>query len=340
MRRPRTACAPGRQRRCHLLRSVVAGVDRRLRRGPEPRPADLRDGAVLLRADGRRLPQAPPRDHPRPRGVRRGRRRRSRRWPTPRASTPTPSPSGSADPPAEGRVVSRPSVRGDIALMDGYHSPQLDVAVRLNTNEAPEPPPEEFVAWRCGRRWPTWTGTAIPIDPPTGCVRDRRDRSATRCPAGVDAGQRVRGQRIERGAPVPVPGVRGCRAVGADLRADLRPAHPHRPASPGPAPSRSTVTDDFTLDPGTAAEAIRRERPILTFLCSPNNPTGRVEPPDLVEAVLDAVDDGRRAARRRRGVRPVLGGRRPSASSPRTDRSWSPAPTPRRGRRRRCDSAT
>ena len=34
--------------------------------------------------------------------------------------------------------------RDDLALMAGYHSPQVDVAVRLNTNEAPEPPPPGF----------------------------------------------------------------------------------------------------------------------------------------------------------------------------------------------------
>ena len=41
--------------------------------------------------------------------------------------------------------MSRPPVRDQIALMDGYHSPQVDVRVRLNTNEAPEPPPAAFV---------------------------------------------------------------------------------------------------------------------------------------------------------------------------------------------------
>ncbi|MEJ7583051.1 MAG: aminotransferase class I/II-fold pyridoxal phosphate-dependent enzyme, partial [Acidimicrobiales bacterium] len=35
--------------------------------------------------------------------------------------------------------------RDDIALMAGYHSPQVDVAVRLNTNESPVPPPPGFV---------------------------------------------------------------------------------------------------------------------------------------------------------------------------------------------------
>jgi histidinol-phosphate aminotransferase len=30
--------------------------------------------------------------------------------------------------------------------MEGYHSPQIDVDVRLNTNEAPGPPPTGFTA--------------------------------------------------------------------------------------------------------------------------------------------------------------------------------------------------
>ena len=40
--------------------------------------------------------------------------------------------------------VPRPAARRSRAL-EGYHSPQLDVSVRLNTNESPFPPPEEFV---------------------------------------------------------------------------------------------------------------------------------------------------------------------------------------------------
>ena len=34
--------------------------------------------------------------------------------------------------------------RDDVSLMEGYHSPQVDVKVRLNTNEAPVPPPAAF----------------------------------------------------------------------------------------------------------------------------------------------------------------------------------------------------
>ena len=37
-----------------------------------------------------------------------------------------------------------PSPRRDLDILDGYHSPQLDVSVRLNTNESPFPLPETF----------------------------------------------------------------------------------------------------------------------------------------------------------------------------------------------------
>ena len=36
-------------------------------------------------------------------------------------------------------------VRDDLRALEGYHSPQVDVRVRLNTNESPLPPP---AAWR------------------------------------------------------------------------------------------------------------------------------------------------------------------------------------------------
>src|SRR5262245_47082155 len=41
--------------------------------------------------------------------------------------------------------VTRVPVRDDLRALEGYHSPQVDVRVRLNTNESPVPPP---AAWR------------------------------------------------------------------------------------------------------------------------------------------------------------------------------------------------
>ena len=63
----------------------------------------------------------------------------------------------------------RPQPRDDLRALEGYHSPQVDVDVRLNTNESPYPPPAEFVdRWleRAARRS---TGTAIPTAAQPSC---------------------------------------------------------------------------------------------------------------------------------------------------------------------------
>src|SRR5262249_19643109 len=38
-------------------------------------------------------------------------------------------------------LMALPAPREDLGLREGYHSPQIDVNVRLNTNESPLPPP-------------------------------------------------------------------------------------------------------------------------------------------------------------------------------------------------------
>ena len=40
----------------------------------------------------------------------------------------------------------RLAVRDDLVALEGYHSPQVEVPVRLNTNESPFPPPPAFAA--------------------------------------------------------------------------------------------------------------------------------------------------------------------------------------------------
>jgi len=47
--------------------------------------------------------------------------------------------------------------------------------------------------------------------------------------------------------------------------------------------------DEFLIDPQHALELLGAQRPDVTFLCSPNNPTGRAEPPETVAAVSAAA---------------------------------------------------
>ncbi|MFV1991805.1 MAG: aminotransferase class I/II-fold pyridoxal phosphate-dependent enzyme, partial [Acidimicrobiales bacterium] len=46
---------------------------------------------------------------------------------------------------------------------------------------------------------------------------------------------------------------------------------------------------DFAIDPVSATKFIEAEQPDVVFLCSPNNPTGLAEPPDLIRAVVAAA---------------------------------------------------
>ena len=76
---------------------------------------------------------------------------------------------------------------------------------------------------------------------------------------------------------------------GARLRADLRAAQPHRPHLTGTEVVVGARRDDFGVDPDAARALIEQHQPEIVFLCSPNNPTGTVEPRATVEAILDVA---------------------------------------------------
>ena len=48
--------------------------------------------------------------------------------------------------------------------------------------------------------------------------------------------------------------------------------------------------DDFVLERAEVDRLLDEQRPAVVFLCSPNNPTGLLEPPELVAAVADRAE--------------------------------------------------
>jgi histidinol-phosphate aminotransferase len=176
--------------------------------------------------------------------------------------------------------VNRPKVRDDVALIPGYHSPQLDVAVRLNTNEAPEAPPEGFGS-RLAERLSEVDWNRYP------------DRGA--------AALRARIAQVEGTTPDRVFAANGSNEVlqsvalaygGAGRRAlTFEPTyalHGHICRVTGTEVVSEPRADDFTLNADLVSEAIGNHRPAITFLCNPNNPTGLAEDPAVVRAALVA----------------------------------------------------
>lgn len=184
--------------------------------------------------------------------------------------------------------MARPQVRDDLALMDGYHSPQVDVRVRLNTNEAPVPPPESFVdslavalrgvAWH---RYPDRGATALRAK--------IAEVEGPEVPGGISA----RNVLVANGSNEVLQSI--CLAYGGAGRTVLTneptyALHSHIARVCGTDVVEVQRQDDFTLDVDEAVARIAAVRPSITFLCSPNNPTGRLEDEHTVRAVLDAVE--------------------------------------------------
>jgi histidinol-phosphate aminotransferase len=178
-------------------------------------------------------------------------------------------------------VSAIPSIRPDLQLSAGYHSPQVEAEVRLNTNESPFPPPE---------KWSEELLAAL------GHVAFNRypDRPATALRTAIAGLHGV--------APEEVFCANGSNEVllclllayggpgrSASVFEPTYALHSHISRLTGTRVVEGDRTEDFRIDPAAAASLLAREQPDITFLCSPNNPTGRVEPKATVEAVLTAA---------------------------------------------------
>ena len=169
--------------------------------------------------------------------------------------------------------------RDDVALMEGYHSPQVDVDVRLNTNESPYPPPPEFVR---------------ALQDEVGRVQWHRypDRAARelRTALGGAHGQPPERVFAANGSNEVLQTI--CLTYGGPGRsvAVFEPTyalHAHIARITGTDVVEGERSPDFTLDVPEVQRVLRDASPAITFLCSPNNPTGRVEPREIIEAVLE-----------------------------------------------------
>jgi len=162
--------------------------------------------------------------------------------------------------------------------MDGYHSPQVEAAVRLNTNECPTPPPAAWVealaqaladvAWN---RYPDREATAL-----REAVAGHHGVPATRVFAANGSNEVLQSLCLAYGGA-------GRTLVTFEPTYAL---HSHIARVTGGTVVEGGRTEGFGLDLD-AVEALLAAGPSVVFLCSPNNPTGVVEPRDTVERIVE-----------------------------------------------------
>jgi histidinol-phosphate aminotransferase len=172
--------------------------------------------------------------------------------------------------------------RDDLRALEGYHSPQLDVSVRLNTNESPYPPPAEFLD-----RW-----LAELREAPLNRYPDR-DATELRAALGKHLGQPPERLFCANGSNEVLQtlllayGGHGRRVLTFEPTYAL---HAHIARITGTEVVIGERCADFTIDPDAARALIAEHRPTIVFACSPNNPTGTVDDEGTTEALLDATD--------------------------------------------------
>lgn len=172
------------------------------------------------------------------------------------------------------------TVRDDLKGLQGYHSPQVEVRVRLNTNEAPTAPP---AAWR----------DAFAAELSRVEWNRYPDRSASALRSAIAESHHVRPDQVfaANGSNEVLQTLLLAYAGPGRRVATFEPTyqlHAHIARLTGATVIEAERGADFRLDLGTALDLIAESRPNVTFLCSPNNPTGLVEPVGNVRALLDA----------------------------------------------------
>ena len=176
-------------------------------------------------------------------------------------------------------------IRDDLRDLTPYGAPQLDVAVQLNTNENPYPPPPQLVS-----------DVAQAVGAAVASLNRYPDREATELRAGLAA---------YLGHGVTTDHVWAANGSNEILQQLLMAFGGAGRTALGFLPSyamhnliaRATGTkwltayrqDDFSLEPSRARDDVVEHQPDIVFLCSPNNPTGTALNPDVVTAVLEVA---------------------------------------------------
>jgi histidinol-phosphate aminotransferase len=176
-------------------------------------------------------------------------------------------------------------IRADLAGHEPYGAPQLDVAVRLNTNENPYPPPAALAADISAavagvatglNRYPDRDALAL-----RAALADYLGHGLTAASTWAANGSNEVIQQLLQAFGGP-----GRTALGFEPSYTMHPLIAQITSTRWIAAHRDA---DFGLDAAAAADVVRREQPDIVFVTSPNNPTGAALPLATIEAVCAAA---------------------------------------------------
>jgi histidinol-phosphate aminotransferase len=165
-------------------------------------------------------------------------------------------------------------VRDDLRALEGYHSPQIDVKVRLNTNESPLPPP---AAWR-----DAFAAEMSRVD-----WHRYPDRQATELREAIAALHGVAPEMVfaANGSNEVLQTILLAYAGPGRTVATFEPTyqmHAQIARVVGSHVVEGERGADFTLAADDMRAVVASAAPHVVFLTSPNNPTGLVEPAQRV----------------------------------------------------------
>jgi len=175
-------------------------------------------------------------------------------------------------------VHARVAVRDDLRALAGYHSAQVDVDVRLNTNESPYPPPDswrsELAAELANIDWHRY--------PDRNAAELRRAIAVWH---GVEAAQVFAANGSNEVLQTVLLAYAGAGRTVATFEPTYQ-LHAHIARLTGATVVSGERAPDFRLDVSEIDRIVDACEPSVTFLCSPNNPTGLVEPRANVDRLL------------------------------------------------------
>jgi histidinol-phosphate aminotransferase len=168
-------------------------------------------------------------------------------------------------------------VRDDLRALQGYHSPQVDVRIRLNTNESPAAPP---TAWRDAYaaelsrvQWHRY---------PDRSYRELREQIGALHGVAPEQVFAANGSNEVLQTLLLAYAGHGRTVVTFEPTYQL---HSHIARLTGATVVEGERAGDFGLDVTEVRRVLAEAAPTVTFLCSPNNPTGMVEPEAVVREV-------------------------------------------------------